>query len=91
MYLGRGNNNFYTLYDQISGTWSPPQSKKIWEYMDMSSSLHCHKIASSANQVLGRLKHSFKYRSAPSFTMLNKNIDLISLFPYLESSFCQGY
>jgi len=40
----------------------------------MSSSFHCHKIASNANQVLGRLKCSFKCRAAPSFMMLYKKL-----------------
>ena len=78
MHLGRGSNNIYTLYEQVSGTRSqlkPTTEQRdlgIWITPNMSSSLHCHKIASSANQVLGRLKCSFKYRSAPPFTMLYK-------------------
>ena len=42
----------------------------------MSTSLHCHKIASNANQVLGRLKRSFKSRQPSTFTMLYKSSHL---------------
>ena len=38
------------------------------------------KIANNANQVLGRLKHSFKNKSAPSFTLLYKTL----VRPHLE-------
>ena len=39
-----------------------------------------HKIVSSTNQVLARLKRSFKYKPAPSFTTLHK----ILIRPHLE-------
>jgi len=41
----------------------------------MSSSLHCHKIASNANQILGRLKRIFKYRAASSFMMVQPHLE----------------
>ena len=80
IHLGRGNHNTYTLYDQASGAHSQLELTTeqrylgVWITPDMGSSLHCHKIASNANQVLGRLKRSFKNRSAPSFTLLYKTL-----------------
>ena len=86
IHLGRGDHNTYTLYDQASGAHSQLESTTeqrdlgVWITPDMGSSLHCHKIASNANQVLGRLKRSFKNRSAPSFTLLYKTL----VRPHLE-------
>ena len=86
IHLGRGNHNTYTLYDQASGAHSQleltteQRDLGVWITPDMGSSLHCHKIASNANQVLGRLKRSFKNRSAPSFTLLYKTL----VRPHLE-------
>ena len=80
IHLGRGDHNTYTLYDQASGAHSQLESTTkqrdlgVWITPDMGSSLHYHKIASNANQVLGRLKCSFKNRSAPSFTLLYKTL-----------------
>ena len=80
IHLGRGDHNTYTLYDQASGAHSQLESTTeqrdlgVWITPDLGSSLHCHKIASNANQVLGRLKRSFKNRSAPSFTLLYRTL-----------------
>ena len=41
---------------------------------DLSLSLHCHKIASNANQVSGRLKRNFKNRSPSTFFTLYKTL-----------------
>jgi len=74
LHLSRGDNNTYTLYDQATGAHRQLESITeqrdlgIWITPDMGSSLHCHKIASNANQVLGRLKRSFKNRSPILFT-----------------------
>ena len=46
----------------------------------MSSSLHCHKTASNANQVLGKLKHNFKIRTPSTFITLYKSL----VWPHLE-------
>jgi len=78
--LGEWNANIYTLYNQALGAHSllePTTEQKdlgILITPEMSSSLHCHKIASNANQVLRRLKCSFKYRAAPSFMILYKTL-----------------
>ena len=80
IHLGRGDRNTYTLYDQASGVHSQLESTTgqrdlgVWLTPDKGSSLHCHKIASNANQVLGRLKRSFENRSAQSFTLLYKTL-----------------
>jgi len=86
MHLGRGDNNTYTLHDQASAAHRQLESTTekrdlgIWITPDMGSSLHCHKIASNTNQVLGRLKHSFKKRSPTLFKLLYKML----VRPHLE-------
>jgi len=86
IHLGQGDHNTYTLYDQTLGTQNQLESTTeqrdlgIWITPDMSPSFHCHKIASNANQILGRLKRSFRNRSAPMFTMLYKTL----VRPHLE-------
>jgi len=60
LHLGRGDNNTYT---QASGARIHNWTKiyiGIWITPDMSSSLHCHKIASNANEdwsVASRIDH----------------------------------
>ena len=74
IHLGSGENNTYTLYDQTSETHFQLESTteqrdlSVWITPDMGSTRH--KIASNTNQVLNRLKHSFRIRSAPIFTVL---------------------
>ena len=86
MHLGKGNSNIYTLCNQALGVHSELESTTeqkdlgIWITPEMSSSLHCHKIASNANQILGRLKRTFKYRAASSFMILYKTL----VRPHLE-------
>ena len=77
----------YTLiYDQALGAQKQLASTLeqkdlgVWITPDLSSSLHCHKIASNANQVLGRLKRNFKNRSPSTFTTLYKTL----VRPHLE-------
>ena len=80
MHLGRGDNNTYMLYEQASGAHRQLESTTeqkdlgIWITPDMGSSLHCHRIASNANQVLGRLKHSFKNKLPKLFTLFYKTL-----------------
>ena len=92
IHLGRGDHNTYTLYNQASGapnqlvSTTEQRDLGVWVTPDMSTSLHCHKIASNANQVLGRLKRSFKSRQPSTFTMLYKSLVRI-LRTDLEPSF----
>jgi len=66
IHLSRGDHNTYTLYDQALGAQRQLASSLeqkdlgVWITPDMSSSLYCHKIASNANQVLGRLEMQFQ-------------------------------
>jgi len=86
IHLGREDHNTYILYNQASGAQSqlvPTTEQRdlgVWITPDMSTNLHCHKIASNANQVLGRLKQSFKSRQPSTFTMLYKSL----VRPHLE-------
>jgi len=52
----------------------------VWITPDMGSSLDCHNIASNVNQILGRLKYTFRNRSVPTFTMQYKSL----VRPHLE-------
>ena len=80
MHLGRNDKPTYTLFDQITKTNTPLQHTVelgVWTTPAMNFSLHCHKIANKANQIL---KRNFKYISISSFMIPYKTFVL----PHLE-------
>ena len=86
MHLGRNGKATYTLFNQTINSYislHPITKQKdlgVWITSTMNFSVHCHRAASKANQVLGMVKCNFKHLSKCSLVLLYKTF----VHPHLE-------
>ena len=78
MHLGRYDKATYTLFNLATNSnallHSTTEQKdlRVWITCTMNSSVHCHRVASKANQALGMIKRNFKHLSKCSLVTLYK-------------------